>query len=311
MQYRGKKTDQRQYTTSNLDCIQEADVHRYELSSIFSRMKTCLSMQLHSTPTKAQYETLKSLRISLSNESLKELNAPELLELIYLGLLGRAQHTWHDCMTAKSTYEYYLTYFDDDNFDIDKRWLQPHYQQDRSIKVAMSIRKRDLVKRYASVSISDLRQMMANEDDAIMDILLDWLMVLVIEAMQSMDLLDLESKMRDMSKNPPQLAPPKPIPQDGPVMGASGQVLRPFRLVDKKKENIFKPFHNVPTMSIEQYIDEEIRKGGIQLNVPSDTVPEIDADSESFIEAQRMKDIEWDAFKDDNPRGHGNRIGKG
>lgn len=52
----------------------------------------------------------------------------------------------------------------------------------------------------------------------------------------------------------------------GALLSKDGKPLRPFTLVDKRqqvKDGVFGPGHNLPTMTIDEYLQEERRRGGI------------------------------------------------
>lgn len=52
----------------------------------------------------------------------------------------------------------------------------------------------------------------------------------------------------------------------GALLSKDGKPLRPFTLVDKRqqvKDGVFRPGHNLPTMTIDEYLQEERRRGGI------------------------------------------------
>lgn len=52
----------------------------------------------------------------------------------------------------------------------------------------------------------------------------------------------------------------------GPLLSKEGKPLRPFTLVDarsKLKDEVFRPGHNLPTMTIDEYLEEEQRRGNI------------------------------------------------
>lgn len=52
----------------------------------------------------------------------------------------------------------------------------------------------------------------------------------------------------------------------GALLSKEGRPLRPFTLIDKReqlKKGVFGPGHNLPTMSIDEYLEEERRRGGI------------------------------------------------
>jgi hypothetical protein len=65
-------------------------------------------------------------------------------------------------------------------------------------------------------------------------------------------------------------------------------------------------------MSIEEYLEEEKRRGGIieggGSNVP---VLELDEDSMAVVDAKTMEAREWDEFKEANPKGSGNTLNRG
>jgi immunoglobulin-binding protein 1 len=60
---------------------------------------------------------------------------------------------------------------------------------------------------------------------------------------------------------------PKLTQYSGPMLSSTGKPLRPFVITSEhnKREEIrkgvFKPGHNLPTMSIEEYIDREMERG--------------------------------------------------
>lgn len=51
----------------------------------------------------------------------------------------------------------------------------------------------------------------------------------------------------------------------GPLLSKEGRPLRPFTLIDRREiaKNVFQPDHNLPTMSIDEYLEEERRRGNI------------------------------------------------
>jgi len=51
-----------------------------------------------------------------------------------------------------------------------------------------------------------------------------------------------------------------------PLLSADGKPLRPFTIVSNREEvrkGVFRPGHNLPTMSIDEYLEEERRRGNI------------------------------------------------
>jgi len=102
----------------------------------------------------------------------------------------------------------------------------------------------------------------------------------------------------------------------GPLLSSSGKPLQPFTLTDKRtqlRQGVFRPSHSLPTMSIDEYLEEEQRRGGIidgggNANAPQ---PEPDEDNMEQIDAATMKAREWDEFVEANPKGAGNTLNRG
>jgi hypothetical protein len=97
-----------------------------------------------------------------------------------------------------------------------------------------------------------------------------------------------------------------------PLLSAEGKVLQPFVITsefNQRKEiseGVFRQ-RNLPTMTVEEYIDREIARGNfLQGGGPVSKVEESSDDEEDIY-----KKREFDNFKDDNPRGWGNRMNKG
>ncbi|KAJ1917265.1 Type 2A phosphatase-associated protein 42 [Mycoemilia scoparia] len=114
------------------------------------------------------------------------------------------------------------------------------------------------------------------------------------------------------------------IEPKGPLSGGSnslldkkGKPMQPFVLVSKKetiKQGVFRPGWALPTMTIDEYLEEEHRRGNIISGggEKSGADPEpIDDNDHDALDAETMKERKWDDFKDDNPRGAGNRMHKG
>ena len=104
--------------------------------------------------------------------------------------------------------------------------------------------------------------------------------------------------------------------QGGPLLSSSGKPLQPFTLTDKRtqlREGVFRPGHNLPTMSIDDYLEEERRRGGIiDGDGSSQQAPvEVDEDNMALIDAETMKARERDEFVEANPKGAGNTLNRG
>ncbi|KAF2483015.1 phosphatase 2A-associated protein [Neohortaea acidophila] len=102
----------------------------------------------------------------------------------------------------------------------------------------------------------------------------------------------------------------------GPLLDNKGKPLRPFTLTSKRQEfrnGVFRPDHSLPTMSIDEYLEEERRRGGmIDGGGPQSQVrPQVDEDDVDAADRETMKAREWDEFVEANPRGSGNTINRG
>lgn len=103
-----------------------------------------------------------------------------------------------------------------------------------------------------------------------------------------------------------------------PLLDKKGVPMQPFVLTDHRadiQKGVFQPGHNLPTMSIDEYLEEERRRGGIieggggggQSAAPQ----EIDEDNFDKADEETMKARDWDEFKEANPRGSGNTLNRG
>ncbi|SPO30450.1 related to TAP42 - component of the Tor signaling pathway [Ustilago trichophora] len=119
------------------------------------------------------------------------------------------------------------------------------------------------------------------------------------------------------------------LPTSGPLLAPSGKVLRPFTISNKTRSQlsseVFRPDHRLPTMSIDEYLEEEQRRGNIiqgggqaSYDKPTSTEQrklraEMDGskDAEEAEEEQRQKDLYWDTFTEQNKRGAGNTMNRG
>lgn len=102
----------------------------------------------------------------------------------------------------------------------------------------------------------------------------------------------------------------------GPILSKTGVPLQPFVLTSRRtdiQKGVFRSGHNLPTMTIEEYLEEEHRRGGIiegggeQSGVPK----EIDEDDIEKADEETMKLRAWDEFTEENPRGSGNTLNRG
>jgi immunoglobulin-binding protein 1 len=93
----------------------------------------------------------------------------------------------------------------------------------------------------------------------------------------------------------------------GPMLSKDGKPLRPFTLLDSRqtlKEGVFRPGHNLPTMTIDEYLEEERARGGIIEGggAASGLSPEPDEDNYEKGDAETMKARDWDEYVEANPK---------
>ncbi len=93
----------------------------------------------------------------------------------------------------------------------------------------------------------------------------------------------------------------------GPILSSGGKPLRPFTLLDSRqtiKNDVFRPGHNLPTMTIDEYLEEERARGGIIEGggEASRLSPEPDEDDYEKGDEETMKAREWDEYVEANPK---------
>ncbi|KAL5113960.1 Type 2A phosphatase-associated protein 42 [Pleosporales sp. CAS-2024a] len=101
----------------------------------------------------------------------------------------------------------------------------------------------------------------------------------------------------------------------GPLLSRDGKPMRPFTLLDSRQSRTKDVFRqtNLPTMTIDEYLDEEKRRGGmIEGGGPqSEMQPEVDEDNVEAADAETMKQRAWDEYVEANPKGSGNTLNRG
>jgi immunoglobulin-binding protein 1 len=100
----------------------------------------------------------------------------------------------------------------------------------------------------------------------------------------------------------------------GPMLSKDGKPLRPFTLLDSRQRlqnGVFRSGHNLPTMTIDEYLEEERARGGIIEGGGEQPVAEPDEDNYEKDDAETMKAREWDEYVEANPKGSGNTLNRG
>ncbi|KAF2396628.1 phosphatase 2A-associated protein [Trichodelitschia bisporula] len=102
----------------------------------------------------------------------------------------------------------------------------------------------------------------------------------------------------------------------GPILSKDGRPLRPFTILDNRtrfQQGVFRPDHSLPTMTIDEYLEEEKKRGGIIEGggEQSGVRPEPDEDNMTKADEETLKAREWDEFTEANPKGSGNTFNRG
>ncbi|KFY21948.1 hypothetical protein V493_06970 [Pseudogymnoascus sp. VKM F-4281 (FW-2241)] len=102
----------------------------------------------------------------------------------------------------------------------------------------------------------------------------------------------------------------------GPLLDKSGKPLKVFTLTGGRKQlqdGVFRSGHNLPTMSIDEYLEEERKRGGIIEGggEASGIIAEPDEDDYEKGEAETLKARAWDEYVEENPKGAGNTLNRG
>ncbi|KAI5289559.1 hypothetical protein KEM54_003663 [Ascosphaera aggregata] len=103
---------------------------------------------------------------------------------------------------------------------------------------------------------------------------------------------------------------------NGPLLSKTGVPLRNFTLTNQRSElqrGVFRSGHNLPTMTIDEYLEEERRRGNIIEGggEASGRPKEVDEDDMEEADKETYKAREWDEFKEANPKGSGNTLNRG
>ncbi|KAJ4481141.1 TAP42-like protein [Lentinula aciculospora] len=144
---------------------------------------------------------------------------------------------------------------------------------------------------------------------------------------------DRRGKRKESEENMWKLdAPTSKTGASGPLLDEAGKPLQPFTILPSGaadrahfQAQVFGPGHNLPTMSVDEYLEIERQRGKFisgggpaSQNAPTSSEQlaldaEIDGtvSGEDKAEQKRIKDESWARFTDENPRGAGNTMNRG
>lgn len=209
----------------------------------------------------------------------------------------------------------------------------------RAEKIERFKKGKELEQKIASLSSSA-------DDEVIREIQFARLEVLAIEAVSALDMLNTELDMvsrfpppgsvslaqhsamedsddrtekKEFAKSYTDKVEARLTSKDVPLLTKDGKINRPFTIVSSKREQLQRKVMGtgqyLPTMSVEEYLEEEMKRGGIiQGGGPSSKKDDEDSESESDEEKEDEKTYkarQWDEFVEANPKGSGNTINRG
>ncbi|OAA47760.1 TAP42-like protein [Metarhizium rileyi] len=200
----------------------------------------------------------------------------------------------------------------------------------RDARIASS--KADRALRDKLALLRGVRGYAERDDEAVREVYLADVACGIHQALQGLDGLNRETEMLAMAPEPepepsharreveddPTLRLDRPfgsnVSAGGPLLSRQGRPLQPFTLVGSRADlarGVFRPGHNLPTMSIDEYLAEERRRGNILEGGTDPPKMEVDEDDMEAVDRETYKAREWDDFKDDNRRGAGNTLNMG
>ncbi|GAB1214520.1 hypothetical protein ATERTT37_003684 [Aspergillus terreus] len=248
---------------------------------------------------------------------------------------------------ALAQYERFLARLDDYELlnDKDKKLYERYTANPSSFSLTLgndaAARREIKITRFKEEK--ELKQRLESDDDDVRQLYIAEIHLYIHQTFQSLDLLSQELAMLSaMRRAPPpehnaQPEDPRrrqnaeqtayserldpPISQllqggkFGPLLSKEGKPMQPFTLLDRRtqlQQGVFRSGHNLPTMTIDEYLEEEKRRGNfLQGGEQSGMKEEVDEDDMEKADEETMKARAWDEYKEANPRGSGNTLNRG
>ena len=178
---------------------------------------------------------------------------------------------------------------------------------------------------------------MQNDDDAVRELWLTNIKLCTHNTFQALESLNLEVQILAMAP-PPLPAGPESLERDyrermgirdkdsdpeysdkldrremlssankGPILSTGGKPLRPFTLLESRQtvqDGVFRSGHNLPTMTIDEYLEEERARGGIIEGGGEASGREKTPDEDNYEKGdeETQKAREWDEYVEANPK---------
>ncbi|KAE8149314.1 TAP42-like protein [Aspergillus avenaceus] len=211
----------------------------------------------------------------------------------------------------------------------------------REVKITRFREEKELKQRLEYLSNNEDR--LQTDDEDVRQLYIAEIKLYTHQTFQSVDLLSQEltmlSTIRKSAPPPGQISPEDPRRRQdaqqsgyserldppisqllqggrfGPILSKEGKPMQPFTLLDRRsqlQQGVFRSGHNLPTMTIDEYLEEEKRRGGVvQGGEKSGMKEEVDDDDMDKADEETMKARYWDEYKEANPRGSGNTLNRG
>ncbi|KAJ3115602.1 hypothetical protein HDU96_000359 [Phlyctochytrium bullatum] len=264
---------------------------------------------------------VRVLGIFSSNETAEDINTGDLILLMipyYIGILEQkvvdSQREAH-LKTSLSSLEFFLDrlklfeIFDYESYELKKGETQRdrkirRFKEEKSLKE----QQEQLNKRVQERGEDDVDEEIAR------NLYLTQLKANGLKAIDSVEMTKSELELLEGRKKweAKRQAGAHVDSQDSKVETAAP--FKPFILTNNReqiKKGVFRPGHNLPTMTIDEFLEREIARGNF---LQGGTQPKKEGptdEDEAGLDAETLKARMWDEFKDDNPRGWGNRMNKG
>ncbi|MBW0515966.1 hypothetical protein O181_055681 [Austropuccinia psidii MF-1] len=208
-----------------------------------------------------------------------------------------------------------------------------------------------LLTQSADASSSRVLNQDDEDDDKERETYLTWLKLLYLKVHQELASIDLELDLLGQGAQMNDLPRHEKIQEEdytwrldklnlgdnSPLISPSGKVLRPFTILPSQstgsssttnrirlRAEVFRPDWNLPTMTIDEYLDEQkamgnILSGGGPTQAAQETqgernqreAEEDNMTGEAKYEELRLKAVEWNEFTDSHRKGEGNMMNRG
>ncbi|KAJ3320289.1 Nucleolar protein 6 [Boothiomyces sp. JEL0866] len=273
---------------------------------------------------------VESLSLFSDNEILEDINTADLKYLLvqsYLGqtllkinqprdqILNRAEAFLLKFWDILDSYGI-VTPTDKQNFNNYKEDIKPKGDAIRTEKIKQYKREKETKQKLEELN-EMLKQELKDETDYERELILTTVDLHVQQAIKTLveikdeqEVLKFAEKIKLSDKQDRVVMPEKTVKLadlTGPILDKKGKNKR-----EELAKGVFRPGHNLPTMTIEEYLEREMERGNFLSGGTKQPVKEDpDDNDEEAIDQETYKKREWDNFTDFNPRGWGNRHNKG